>query len=333
MAEESPKESFDWRPIAAAGLGGLLTLVGVFLTRWSAEKQERERIAADLKRHEGQMTHEAGLEREKIAAQSKLESERLAHQANLEKQKLAADSALARDVATMEARLGYTDKLLDLRLRQLEQFIAPLRALLKQSQGVTQKLQLQLAEDSENYQWVDVAVEGKTLRGLNVKVEGQSYDFRLLDRLPALKNDPGCGPLIAEIIRIGNQITDLISKNAGLALSELSEPNRTIPEPADPGAPAAEPAPTLPDTLGKYLAHFAILKRIYEDQRTEPYPPGKHKIGYYPRELNDLVETEYRLLLKDLKPYFETSAAVLADLKHRADLKRRAEATNIMTQP
>lgn len=336
MAEGKSKENYDWRPIVGAALGGVFTLIGVFLTMRSTEARERDRLNAEATRNHEQMNHQGGLEKAKIDAQSKVESERLSHQAELERLKLEADATLARDTSTTEARLGYTDKLLDLRLRQLEQFIAPLRALLKQSQGVTQKLQLQLAKNTSLYNWEDPVKK----RGLRIVINGISHDFRLLDRLPALKNDPEAGPLIAEIIRIGKQITKLISKNAGLALSELSEDADKTPAAAFGNHAASESASTsrndaaavtespsnLPDTLGKYLAHFAILQRINADKGTTPYDPGTHEIGYYPRELNNLVEKEYRQLLGDLRPYFETSAAVLAELK------RRAEAANVLSK-
>ena len=65
---------------------------------------------------------------------------------------------------------------------------------------------------------------------------------------------------------------------------------------------------------GEYLAHYAILTHLYNENRTEPYEPSKHKIGYYPRELNKEVERGYRDVLKDVKPYLDASSATLADL-------------------
>ncbi len=200
-------------------------------------------------------------------------------------------------LALTEARLGYAEQVLNLRLRQLEEFVAPLRALLKQSEGVTRKLHLQLVKEPEKYRWADPVKQ----QGLRLILDGKEHDFRLLDRLPELRNHKDVKLLVAEIIRIGSQITKLISQKAGLAQAQM----RGNPTPDE----------MLCEVLGKYLAHYAILKGIFDDKnRIEPYPPGTHEIGYYPRELNKLVEEEYQRVLLELRPYFDTSAAVIREL-------------------
>lgn len=48
------------------------------------------------------------------------------------------------------------------------------------------------------------------------------------------------------------------------------------------------------DLLGQYWALYAILSAIREDDRTEPYPPGSHEMGYYLRELDTRIAAGYR---------------------------------------
>jgi hypothetical protein len=178
----------------------------------------------------------------------------------------------------------------------LECFFAPLHALLQQSEGITEKLRTQLYEDAANYRAVEDAASGRKKPQIRWS-DGQWHDFRLLDQMPALKQNPIYKPLIDEVMRIGTEVTGLIQKYGAFS--------------ADKGADIS--------VYGEYLAHYAILRTIYNDPRTEPYPPGKHKIGYYPRTLNTVVEERYQELVEDLKPYFQASAAVLAELKQKAD--------------
>ncbi len=216
--------------------------------------------------------------------QEKREQERMRHEAQHQ-----------REVARLEASTIYADKLLDLRLKQLELFFAPLHALLEQSKGVYAKLQMQLLEDKETYREVpDPQFEEKQMK-LQVRWRNEWHDWRMLDQMPPLKGNPLYAPLIAEIVRIGEKMTALIAKYSAFSLDESG----------------------VSDVYGEYLAHFAILRSIHKDPRTEPYPPGQHKIGYYPRRLNDIVKTRYLKLQQELQPYLEATNTLLEELKRR----------------
>jgi hypothetical protein len=220
----------------------------------------------------------------------------MSHEAKLKEQEATAEAQRQHDLARLEAATSYADKLLDLRLKQLELFFAPLHALLQQSQGVYAKFQTQLLEDEENFREIpDPQFEGKQKK-LQMRWQGTWYDWRLLDQMPGLKCNPIYKPLIAEIIRIGKEMTALIAKYGAFSLDESGVSN----------------------VYGEYLAHFAILQSIYNDPRTEPYPPGHHKIGYYPRQLNRIVEARYLKLQQELQPYLDASNTLLEEMKRRA---------------
>jgi hypothetical protein len=114
--------------------------------------------------------------------------------------------------------------------------------------------------------------------------DGNWKGFRLLDQFPAVRTNPKALALADRVLEIGKQITHTITQHAGLA-SEAED---------------------LLELLGMYLAHYAILSAVRQDDRTEPYPPGSHEIGYYPRELNPKIEAGYREIAHLIAQYAES---------------------------
>lgn len=261
FSESDNKRGLDWTSILGALIPAAVTIGVLILTMRRESQREKER-----------MGHELALKNAEINRQL--------------------------EIAKLESGTTYADKLLDLRLKQLECFFAPLYALLQQSEGITEKLRKQLYKDAEHYRELDDPKSGPGCKKPQIKwSDGKWYDFRLLDQLPALKQNPVFKPLIDEIIRIGKDMTDLIQKYGAFSVDES-------------GVTAV---------YGRYLAHYAILRSIYNDPRVEPYPPEQHEVGYYPRELNGIVETRYKRLLQELQPYLQASSAVLAELRQKAD--------------
>jgi hypothetical protein len=95
---------------------------------------------------------------------------------------------------------------------------------------------------------------------------------------------------VDRILQIGEQMTEIISDHAGLASKDLI------------------------DLLGEYLAHYAILSTIYKGSETVPYEPGWHKMLYYPRRLNQMIEDGYRELSEFLDGYAKASKRMLEAL-------------------
>lgn len=180
----------------------------------------------------------------------------------------AAEHAV--ELARQEALLRQQEKLLDFRLKQMERFYAPMRALLTQTRGLYDKMGLQLIQDEpERYRWE--ANPDPNHRRVEVHQKDGSWEgFRLLDQFPAVKKNAKALALADRVLDIGEEITRIITQHAGLASGGLL------------------------DLLGQYMSHYAILSAIRKEDRTEPYPPGSHEMGYYPRELDDKIAAGYR---------------------------------------
>jgi hypothetical protein len=213
-----------------------------------------------------------------------------------ERDKMRIEAETKARESSREAAVAYANQL----QKQVETLLGPLHSYLQQSRGIYQKIETQLIqEDSANYRRVSDPEQGQKMQ-LRVPPDDQGRweDFRLLDQIPSLRQKPLYRPLLDEILRIGEQMTNLIQQHGGMLHDNVG----------------------VSDVYGEYLAHFAILKNIYLDQgRGEAYPPGKHTIGYYPRRLNNIVKQRYEALLAELKPYQEANKAALAELHQSAN--------------
>jgi hypothetical protein len=184
----------------------------------------------------------------------------------------AAERAV--ELARQEALLRQQEKLLDFRLKQMETFYAPMRALLTQTRGLYDKMGLGLIQDDpKHYRWA-TSSDPNHHRVEVHQPDGSWAGFRLLDQFPAVKKDPRALALADQVLTIGKELTGIITQHAGLASGDLL------------------------DLLGQYMSHYAILSAIRNEPRTEPYPPGFHEIGYYPRELDDRIADGYREVAK-----------------------------------
>lgn len=191
------------------------------------------------------------------------------------------------ELGRQEAWFRHGEKILEFRLKQMELFYAPMFALLKQSEALYAKMRYQLAnDDPARYRLLDKPdPEGYYL---HVLAKDDSWKgFRLLDQLPRVRANQKALALVKSILEIGKKMTKIISEHAGLAAQELAY------------------------TLGEYLAHYAILSTIYESDETDPYEPGWHKMGYYPRELNDRIKAGYQELSQFLDECSKQSKQVL----------------------
>lgn len=201
------------------------------------------------------------------------------------------------ELARHEAAFQNTEKILEFRLKQIELFYAPMFALLEQSRGLYDKMLYQLVQDQpEEYKWPSEPNPEDDRLHVRAK-DGTWKSFRLLDQLPAIRaakdTKPTAFALVEQILEIGAQITKIISEHTGLASEDLI------------------------DSLGEYLAHYAILSDIHKRGETKPYESGWHKIGYYPRELNKKVAVGHH----DLNRLVEKYAKMLEVLPQKKDDK------------
>jgi hypothetical protein len=206
--------------------------------------------------------------------------------AKREERRAVATAQQATELARLEAIYKHTEKILDFRLKQMEQFYAPMFALLGQSKGLYDKMRLQLAQDEPSRYRLNPE-KNSTDEFQVLAKDGTWKSFRLLDQLPAVRSDPKAFALAEGILEIGEKMTTIISEHAGLASESLI------------------------DLLGQYMAHYATLHTIYKRGETEAYEPGWHKVRYYPRELNAQVESGYRELSAFIDEYVEASKKML----------------------
>lgn len=189
------------------------------------------------------------------------------------------------ELAKQEALFRHTDKIVEYRLKQMELFYAPMFALMGQSKGLYEKLLDELAQlDSKTYR--------KNQDGhLHVCTDGKDLgEFRLLDRLPGLRDIPTVWALVEKIVSIGDSMTKIIAEHAGLASERII------------------------DRLGQYLAHYAILSLLYKSTETTPYVPGWHSRGYYPRELDSELGADYREVSKFIDQHAIATERILEGL-------------------
>ena len=196
----------------------------------------------------------------------------------------------ATELARQEAIFRHSDKLLEFNLKQMEQFYAPMFAMLGQSEGLYNKMRYQLVQDEPSrYRWApDSDPKDGKLQVLDK--DGTWKGFRLLDQFPAVRKNGRALALADRVLEIGKVITHTITQHAGLASEDLL------------------------DLLGRYLAHYAILSAVRQDDRVEPYPAGSHEMGYYPRELDAKIEGGYREVAHLIAEYGKASKQLLGDV-------------------
>jgi len=195
--------------------------------------------------------------------------------------------------ARVDGALAYTAKMLDLQYGQLENFYAPLLARTQQCRGIQDKLTLYLYNQSkeQRFRWHEVDENEKRLQ---VKVNQEWADFRLLDQLPTIATDDVAMALVDQILTIDGEMEGIIRKHNGLASVEKQ----------------------ISPIYGRFLAHVTILKLERERLRDPQCPkvahnPGFHGDAYYPRELDKLITQEYDAVREAVKKFKSMSDKAL----------------------
>jgi len=125
--------------------------------------------------------------------------------------RLAREAALHKDA----------EKTIEFRTKQVQEFHAPLSALLRQSKDLYDKMLEQLVEDDPTrYRKVPTAT-GNEFRWEVFDKDGQWRGFRLLDQFPVVKKDPKALALADANLVIGQNICQIVSTHAGYASEGL----------------------------------------------------------------------------------------------------------------
>lgn len=192
------------------------------------------------------------------------------------------------------------DRMMAWRLKQIEKLYGPLNALMRQSHGVYQQLCKFLhdhqAPGAKSLQWVtDAKSTGR--KSLEVYEDGEWIPFRLLDQLPKVYDtNSNAGPLIDEVMLVGESMVKIIHEHAGLGLSHQ---------------------PLLQGLFGDYLAHFVVLNEMYKAVRVPGTDPAvlrqRYVSGYFPRELPKVIAEG----LNEISGELGTLERELARLAHK----------------
>jgi hypothetical protein len=223
-------------------------------------------------------------------------AERLARDEASHREKLAKDEASYRGkLARNEALYKEAEATVDFRMKQVQEFYAPMFALLRQSRDLYDKMLDQLVEDEPSRYRKVPRPEGRDFRWEVLDKNNSWKGFRLLDQFPAIKKNSRALALADKNLEIGAKICDVISHHAGYA----SEP--------------------IVDMLGQFTAHHVILSTIRNGAETEPFEPGWHKVGYFPFGLDTKIGEEYHEISKSIDDYRKQSTRTLEDLAKGAD--------------
>jgi hypothetical protein len=209
-----------------------------------------------------------------------------------DREKIVFQAAQEKEKAKIDTALAYTTKMLNLKMRQLEFFYAPLLACTQQCKGIHAKLSHYLFQkaDAGTLQWKE---DGKGGKWLEIKDGAGWAEYRLLDQLPVLKNDPRAMALVDQILEIDAEMVKIIRRHNGLAAVET----------------------TISPLYGKFLGHYAVLSLERKGPPGAAYQPKSQEIGYYPRELDALIDEEYNKARCAVREYLEMSDTALQWLK------------------
>ncbi|MGH2508599.1 MAG: hypothetical protein ACRDHZ_14540, partial [Ktedonobacteraceae bacterium] len=169
----------------------------------------------------------------------------------------------------MDARYAYASDILKFRLRQIQEFYAPAFLHVEASRIVYEKLLWTLRQERN-----DICLD----------------EFRLLDHIHEFNKDTKLKPLIDRILGVGNQLTDLISKNSGLIEGGITP------------------------TFIEYQGHFSILNAASEQELSERQKEGWQEFGYYPRLLNREIHEGYKVVLEHLENYVNAGDETISKL-------------------
>lgn len=199
------------------------------------------------------------------------------------KQRVATEKA-NRASSAFEAQA----QIIEYRFRQAHEFYYPLLLSLQRSSGVRRQICDHLhAKSPARFRFLREA-DGQEHLFICDPAKDETIRFRLIEAMHELaKEHPETLPMVNEIVAIGKQMSTLIHDKGGLVLSSN---------------------PALTASLGRYLAHFSILREVVckaED------PSSLEGISYnvlYPNELDGQLQSDIVFLQKSIGAWSVFSA-------------------------
>lgn len=199
------------------------------------------------------------------------------------KQRVAAEKA-DRASAALEAQA----RIIEYRSRQVHEFYYPLLLSLQRSSGVRRQICDHLHAKSPMRFRFQEESDGRKHLFIYDPSKDESIRFRLIEAMHELASQHReTLPMVDEIVAIGEQMSTLIHEKGGLVLSSNA---------------------TLTDSLGRYLAHFSILREV---ARKAENPSSLEGITYnvlYPTELDGQLQSDIAFLQESIGAWSEFSA-------------------------
>lgn len=170
-------------------------------------------------------------------------------------------------------------KVVDYQTQQVNEFYSPLRLMLRRSSGVRRQLTDQLhAKDPGRYVYVD-ELDGRSHLFV-VGANGERARFRLIEHMHELAaRHAELMPLVREIVGIGVTMATLIDAKGGMALN----------------------SDRLTTLLGRYLAHFSILRDVAEkaDKNPNLLATLRYNVAY-PVELDAALDEDMKAITDEI---------------------------------
>lgn len=185
----------------------------------------------------------------------------------------------------IDAKYQYATKMLEMRVRQLNEFYAPMRVQLEQSRALYDKLKWALKIIGEKNPEAKISLDG----------------FRLLDHGYTILHDGKYSlakPLVEGIVDIGKSISKLIVEKSGLIEGGMTA------------------------TFTEYMAHFLMLEAALKTPYAGG-SDGWQEFGYYPRMLNREVAEGFKEVLRHFEVYQQAGDKVIWELLERIPKSRR----------
>lgn len=155
-------------------------------------------------------------------------------------------------------KLSASDKMLEHTFQQLNELYGPLLAIRHASKRLRKKLGVVY----------------------NVKEKlNPSHVFRLVDKLPTIKDDPIYKPYVDEILELGERASDLLLTKGALVEGEW------------------------PESFQQYVGHVSILRAAYDGGNPTPGVDGSMSDSVFPNSLDKDIEDTRKVLMERLAEY------------------------------
>lgn len=203
--------------------------------------------------------------------------------ADLQQQQLRDSERIGR------AKAGYESlsKVVEYQTKQVNEFYSPLRLMLLRSGGVRRQLTDQLQMKAPTRFTYVTEADNRDHLFLN-EPDGTQRRFRLIEHMHELATSHAeLMPLVQELLDIGTAMSDLVNTKGGMATTSSDR---------------------LTALLGRYLAHFSILRDVAKKAVAQPdfLPRLRYNVAY-PVELDAALGEDMAKLIDQIEAWKQLS--------------------------